>query len=242
MSCELTAGLTTRHHDWSVTRMATASIDHDRSGIYQIVNTINGKRYIGSAVNIRCRWNEHRSDLRNGKHHSRVLLAAWTKYGEGAFKFSVLMFCGRSELILYEQMAMDCFKPEYNSVSTAGNTLGRKHSDETKAKIAAKATGRVRSRESIEQGAAKRRGVKLSPSHRATLLGNKRAAGLKHTDEWKRENSIRNTGAKRPKSPEQRAKIAAALMGIPHSPERRARQAAAQVGLKRRPYNLKPRT
>lgn len=215
--------------------MDSPSIDHDRSGIYEILNSVNGKRYIGSAVNIRKRWNEHRSHLKRGLHRSKALNRAWDKYGEESFAFRILLYCAKIDLIIYEQLAMDCFKPEYNISKIAGSTLGRRHSEETKAKIAAKALGRKRSRESIERAAVKRRGVKLSPEHRAKLLGNKHAAGLRHTEEWKRQNSIRNRGVKRPKSPEYRAKISAALKGIPHSPERRAKQAAAQRGLKRPP-------
>lgn len=35
------------------------------SGIYQIINTVNGKRYIGSAVNLGKRWINHRVGLKN---------------------------------------------------------------------------------------------------------------------------------------------------------------------------------
>lgn len=49
------------------------------SGIYEIVNTINGKRYVGSAVSLKRRWVDHRRDLRAGKHHSRHLQNAWAK-------------------------------------------------------------------------------------------------------------------------------------------------------------------
>lgn len=41
-----------------------------KSGIYQIRNLVNGKVYVGSAVNLQHRRREHRSDLRNGNHHS----------------------------------------------------------------------------------------------------------------------------------------------------------------------------
>lgn len=222
--------------------MATSIIpDLDTSGIYQIINTVNGKRYIGSAVNLRQRRNEHWSKLARGIHHSKHFQSAWNRYGKEAFVFRVLLFCAKPDLLFYEQLAMDGIRPEYNVETVAGSSIGCIRTPETRAKISAKAKGRKRSEEVTAKIVAAMTGRKLSPEHRATLLGNKKAAGHTHTEEWKRQNSIRNTGVKRPKSPEQREKIAAALRGITHSPERRARQAAGQLGKKRGPYKLKPK-
>lgn len=204
------------------------------SGVYELVNTLNGHRYVGSAVNLDGRWSGHRSRLTLGKHHNGYLQAAWAKYGAESFAFRPLLICAKRDVVFYEQRAFDVLQPEYNLAPTAGNTLGFKFSAESRAKIAAKAVGRKRSRESVEQGAAKLRGRKIADvSH---LIGNKHAEGLRHTDEWKTANSLLHSGSKRPKSPEYREKIAAALRGIPHSLERRARQAAGQLGKKRGPY------
>lgn len=38
------------------------------SGVYQIYNTINGKRYIGSSIHIEQRFKEHLRNLRANKH------------------------------------------------------------------------------------------------------------------------------------------------------------------------------
>ena len=61
-----------------------------KSGIYQIRNLVNGKVYVGSAVNLQHRRREHRSDLRNGNHHSIKLQRAYNKYGESSFAFEIL--------------------------------------------------------------------------------------------------------------------------------------------------------
>ncbi len=53
--------------------------------VYTIKNVINNKIYIGSAVNIKKRWHEHRNLLNNNnnnKHHSPILQNAWNKYGK----------------------------------------------------------------------------------------------------------------------------------------------------------------
>lgn len=58
--------------------------------IYKIVNTINGKFYVGSTTNTRERFRTHRNKLRKNKHHCPHLQAAWNKYGEQVFVFHVV--------------------------------------------------------------------------------------------------------------------------------------------------------
>mgnify|MGYP000886959842 CR=1 FL=1 len=62
-------------------------------GVYQIVNKLNGHKYIGSSINIWTRWGRHLSDLRKNKHDNNYLQNAWNKYGEDNFEFGVLLFC-----------------------------------------------------------------------------------------------------------------------------------------------------
>ena len=77
------------------------------SGIYEIVNTVNGKRYIGSSVNIKTRWSQHRVRLSSGDHHCPPLQRAWVKYGSDAFEFRVIERCGRDVLVSLEQSYLD---------------------------------------------------------------------------------------------------------------------------------------
>ena len=57
------------------------------------LNTVNDKRYVGSAVNFGARWKEHRHVLKRGTHHSCHLQNAWVKHGEDAFVFRRLIVC-----------------------------------------------------------------------------------------------------------------------------------------------------
>jgi group I intron endonuclease len=59
-------------------------------GIYKIINIINNKFYVGSAVDLKRRKARHFSELRTGKHNNKHLQAAWGKYGEQAFVFVVV--------------------------------------------------------------------------------------------------------------------------------------------------------
>lgn len=95
------------------------------SGIYAIINTVNGKQYIGSAVNIARRWRQHRLALRRGCHHSRSLQRAWDKYSEAAFGFRMLEgVADVVQLIPREQHYLDTQPHDYNTCAIAGSTLG----------------------------------------------------------------------------------------------------------------------
>ena len=58
--------------------------------IYKIINTVNGKFYVGSTTNTRERFRTHRNRLRKNRHHASHLQAAWNKYGETSFVFHVI--------------------------------------------------------------------------------------------------------------------------------------------------------
>lgn len=106
-----------------------------QTGIYEIVNTVNGKRYVGSAKRFSVRWSEHRRDLSASRHHSSILQKAWVKYGSEAFEFRKLLVCKADDLLFYEQRALDALNPEYNIARTAGSTLGVGLSAQHKSKI-----------------------------------------------------------------------------------------------------------
>ena len=95
----------------------------ENTGIYIIKNEINGKVYVGSAIDFNKRWNRHTSALNKGKHHSKHLQSAWNKYGESAFFFEKIQYCTKEDLIKNEQWWLDLLNPEYNMVKFAGCKL-----------------------------------------------------------------------------------------------------------------------
>lgn len=127
------------------------------SGIYAIRNTLNGKAYVGSSVDLKKRWRNHRSDLEQGKHHSTYLQHAWNKYGKCNFVFEVLEIVpNKAELISREQHWMDtmlvCDRSKgYNRNPFAASALGIKRTKETRDKISRVQIGRKASKETIER-------------------------------------------------------------------------------------------
>ena len=104
--------------------------------IYQILNTQNGKRYVGSSVNLDKRIRQHKIDLNRQKHGNKHLQDSWNKYGAEAFSFTVLEAVENPEgLLSREQFWIDTSNPEYNIDKVAGSSLGVKRSPETIEKI-----------------------------------------------------------------------------------------------------------
>ena len=102
--------------------------------IYQIRNVVNGKIYIGSAVDSRVRFEKHRRHLRKGNHHCAHLQASWNKHGEDIFKFEILEVV-EGDLLEAEQRWIDQFYGNgkcYNTARYAGAPMrGRTHSEKT---------------------------------------------------------------------------------------------------------------
>lgn len=182
-------------------------MDGLKSGIYEILNTINGNRYIGSAVNFQNRWWVHTCDLRKGKHACGHLQHAWRKYGPDAFKFTRLLICDKRNLLMYEQRAIDALQPEYNICKVAGSQLGTKRSAETREKNRLAALGRKHSDE----------------HRRKNSIGHK---GVVFTDEWRAKISAAKLGKKH--SPERCARNAAGQTGRKLSAATRAKMSASQ--------------
>lgn len=182
--------------------------DLNYSGIYEIANTVNGKSYFGSAVNLRKRWNHHRRLLRCGTHHNPPLQAAWKKYGENAFDFRVIEPVeDRTQLIAREQVRLDSLQKGcyYNICLKAGSTLGAVVSEETRKKISASKIGKTngqlgmkRTPEQVARIAAGQLGKKMSveaiEKTRAAHIGRKnspetilrmKAAALKRWEQTK---------------------------------------------------------
>jgi len=109
------------------------------SGIYVILNTKNGKIYIGQASDLKRRWYHHKYDLNHNCHRNSYFQRAWNKYGAKSFHFKILEYCPIELLDDREQHFLDIYIPKgicYNiakDVVTPGR--GVIASDETRRKM-----------------------------------------------------------------------------------------------------------
>ena len=133
----------------------------NKSGIYKWTNKTNNKFYIGSAVDLtkRLKYYFIPERLKRNLLKSRSLIySSILKYDYNNFSLEILEYCESKDLITKEQYYLDLLKPEYNICKTAGNTLGRKFSEDTKRLISNALTGKKVSVESILKSSQARKG------------------------------------------------------------------------------------
>lgn len=172
-------------------------------GVYKLQSP-SGKFYIGSSIHAEKRTREHRRLGRFGVHYNETLNAAFRKYGD--LDGSIIVVCRPEDRIMYEQLCIDGFKPQYNRSATAGVTA---HTAESREKIAASKRGKPRSVKTRERVRAANLGKRLSEETKAKIAASSRA--LVRTPEHNAKIGAAHKGMKR--SPETCAKISAKKMG-----------------------------
>jgi len=179
------------------------NIPNDASGIYQIKSKLNGKVYVGSAINLRGRRYGHFGNLKNKNHCNIHLQNHYNKYGDADLQFSILKFCEKEKLIEYEQFYIDTLNPKFNICQIAGSILGIMRSKETKQKMSAAGMGRYCSEETKQ---------KLRISHIGQQAGKNNPNYGKHPSEETREKLRKSHMGIHP-SKETREKLSKALIG-----------------------------
>lgn len=164
----------------------------NQPGIYAI-EAPSGKRYIGSAVNLRRRWNGHRTQLMRGVHHNPGLQHAHDKYGLDALRFVPLVIVAKMQLVETEQRFLAAYAGQlYNVCPTADSRLGRGQSSEARAKIRAFQQGRSRSAATRTRMSAAQIGHEVSEAARAKISAFLRTRP--HTDETRAKRAAAMTG------------------------------------------------
>lgn len=185
-----------------------------KSGIYQILNIVNQKAYIGSAKNLNRRKKTHFTQLSKGLHCNIHLQNAYNFYGPDSFKYEVLELT--DNLIEREQYWIDSFSFEnlYNICPKAGSrlgsknikpisaerklkmrlaNLGKKHSEETKKKLSIVATNiSDETRNKIKE--ARSRQIMKPCSEETKRKISEAQIGKKISEETKKRLSIASTG------------------------------------------------
>jgi len=73
-----------------------------KCGVYSIINTVNGIKYVGSAIDLYSRLTHHRRALELNQHENPHLQNSWNFYGGDKFEWDILEFCTPEVRILHE--------------------------------------------------------------------------------------------------------------------------------------------
>lgn len=155
-------------------------------GIYKIINVVNNKFYVGSAVKFGKRKAEHKRRLRLGTHSNKHLQNAWNKYGETAFVFALVQaVADTDDLLAAENVWLSehvgaeyCYNIAESATAFGLGKSGEKnpmwgrtfvHTDEAKAKIGAAGKGREVSAETRAKRSAKLKGRIISQEQREQI-------------------------------------------------------------------------
>lgn len=132
------------------------------TGIYRL--RIGDWFYIGQAKNFKNRWDRHAWSLKANKHRNQILQRAYNKYQ--TLEFDILAYCTEDKLDSIEQSLIDAYYDEDNCANLCpevSTTRGRKHTEESKAKMSASHKGKIVSAETRARQSAVRKGKQGRP-------------------------------------------------------------------------------
>lgn len=155
-------------------------------GIYKIINVVNNKFYVGSAVNFAKRKTKHWSLLRGCRHPNKHLQAAWNKYGEQSFIFAIVeelseaadLLAAENVWLKYHVGKSYCYNKALDATAPGIGTFGEKnpmwgktftHTEEAKLNIGMASKGRVQSEETKAKRRATMQGHQVSSTTRMKI-------------------------------------------------------------------------
>ena len=105
----------------------------DKTGVYCLVNLINGHIYIGSSVNLAVRMSNYLNTtyLKNIKNNNMPIVQALLKYGQENFALLIVEYVDIENLSVRETYYITHLLPYYNVLkqgySSIGFKIGRAH-------------------------------------------------------------------------------------------------------------------
>ena len=127
-------------------KLAILNYIKDKAGIYMWTNKLNGKKYVGSSVNLRRRLLEYYNVNRILNEKSMPINVSLLKHGYQSFSLTILEFCSIDSLVSREKHFFDVYSPEYNILKTPGSPdrgKGWTHSEATVEKMRIAANKRM---------------------------------------------------------------------------------------------------
>ena len=108
--------------------------EKEKSGVYYLINNINGHTYVGSSINLASRMRNYlnNSFLKSKQNSNMPIVKALLKYDQSNFTVLILEYVEIESLTIRETYYITLFIPYYNVLKQGYSSLGYKHTEETK--------------------------------------------------------------------------------------------------------------
>lgn len=199
--------------------------------IYKVTNKINGKCYIGHAVNFMKRKNEHIRKANNDDTNKQYFHNALRKYGLENFEWSILKEDASLEdekRFIEEYQSFHLHGMGYNLTLGGEGKLGFRPTESTKEKLRIAHTGKTPTEsqlKALHENALKMIGTKRPDDVKERISAAHK--GRKFSEEHKRNISLNHASKKEIgkfyQSQEYKQKMSESLRGKTRTPEQRER-------------------
>lgn len=117
----------------SIKNGSIRAILNNKSGIYVWENKVNGKKYVGSAINLWLRILDYKQTAYCTMNSQTLIVKAFKKYGYESFTLYIVEITNKEKdsLLKAEQSWIDSLTPEYNILKYSHNSIGYKHTQES---------------------------------------------------------------------------------------------------------------
>lgn len=121
----------------------------DKSGVYLLINNINGHSYVGSSVHLAARMKNYLNTafLKSKQNINMPITKALLKYDQSNFSLQILEYVDTDMLTVRETFYITSIIPYYNVLKQGYSSLGYKHTQETKELLSKLAANRSHSEE-----------------------------------------------------------------------------------------------
>jgi group I intron endonuclease len=120
---------------------------NQKSGVYCIVNKINGNTYVGSSVNLASRMKNYLNTtfLKSRQNINMPIVKALLKYDQSNFILLIIEHVEAKDLLVRETYYITYLVPYYNVLKQGYSSLGYKHTEETKKLLSELAKNKIHS-------------------------------------------------------------------------------------------------
>lgn len=135
------------YNNFKENRLQFIKDQKDKTGVYCLVNLINGNIYIGSSINLSVRMRNYLNTtfLKHKKNNNMPIIQALLKYKQDNFAVLILEYVDIKNLIERETYYITHFLPYYNVLKQGYSSIGYKHTEATKQMLSELAKNRIHS-------------------------------------------------------------------------------------------------